>query len=114
MPLKNNKKILDFLQKFIILSCFLFWHHTNIMKILKISLIAILVVIIIYLFVSYIPVIFITKEGQTCLNEMNCMRLKPVCDEINKDIPKNTLGLTEPMCNNYKCECEWYGNLLNL
>ncbi len=66
-----------------------------------------------FLSVSYIPAIFISKEGQKCINKFNCIKLKPICDEMNMTLPENTLGYKEPMCILNKCKCEWPGNLLH-
>jgi hypothetical protein len=84
------------------------------MKIFKIIIISILAIVVLFFSISYIPVVFITKEGQKCINNFNCSRLKPICDEMNSDLPENSLGLKEPMCINNECACEWYGNLLSL
>ena len=84
------------------------------MKFIKIISISICVIIALYFSILYIPEIFITKEGQKCLADTNCSRIKPICDDINESVYKNDLVHTEPMCLNYVCRCEWSGNLLHL
>ncbi len=64
--------------------------------------------------ILYIPRIFITKEGQKCIVDTNCSRLGSICDEMNEDIKENELGHVGPMCIDWVCTCEWYGNLLKL
>jgi uncharacterized membrane protein (Fun14 family) len=83
------------------------------MKITKISLYIIGIIIIIFFGILYIPVIFISKEGQKCLVNTNCIKLNNICEKINKKIPKNELGQVEPMCIDSTCRCEWPGVLLH-
>lgn len=74
---------------------------------MKISLYIIGIIIFIFLIILYIPIIFISKEGQKCLVDTNCIRLNNKCEEINKKIPKSDVRFTEPMCIGLTCRCEW-------
>ena len=66
-----------------------------------------------YVAIFYLPAVFISQEGDKCLVDSNCLRIKPVCEEINQKMALEPLGKKEPMCINYRCKCEWQGNLLH-
>ncbi len=82
-------------------------------KILKVVFLIFVGTIFLYLAVFYFPVLFISQEGDKCLVDSNCLRIEAICEEINEDMLPNSLGRKEPMCINYECRCEWYGNLLH-
>lgn len=74
--------------------------------------IIILLTIILISILFFLPAIFIKKEGQKCFIDAHCVGLKNTCEQINKKITKEDIASTKPICINYKCKCEWYGNLL--
>jgi len=75
-------------------------------------LIIFLSIFVILIILYYLPSLIITEENQTCIVSEHCKKID--CSLYNEKLNEKDLVNYSPMCINYKCKCEWYGNLLHL